>query len=66
MQRNMAVQWPCMKQEASQCPEWHSKVEPMAEPDMSDHKLDEVPVACTDEMHRTNEARETVGLADGA
>ena len=66
MQRNMAVQWPCMKQEASQCPEWHSKVEAMVEPDMSDQKPDEVPVACTDEMHRTNEARKTVGSTDDA
>ena len=32
----------------------------------SDHQLDEVLMACTDEMHRKNEARKTVRSADGA
>ena len=65
MQRSMAVQWPCMKQEVSQCPGKHNKAKLKSAEYMSNHKLDEVPVACTDERHRTNEARETVGSADG-
>ena len=66
MQRSMAVQWPCMKQEASQRPEWHSKVEPMVEPDMSDQKSGEVPVARTAEVCKTNESQGAMGPANDA
>ena len=66
MQRSMAVQWVCRRPRVSQCPEWHKKVKPMSESDMSDQKSDEVPVTCTDVMHGENEARGTVGSADGA
>ena len=62
----MAALWLCRRLRVSQCPEWHKKVKPMFVACMSNHKLDEVPVACTDEVHRKNEARKTVGLADGA
>ena len=62
----MVVLWPCRKPRVSQCPGWHNKAKLKSAEYMSDHKLDEVPVACTDEMHRTNEARETGGSADGA
>ena len=62
----MVVLWPCRKPRVSQYPGRHNKAKPESTEHMSDHKLDEVPVACTDEMHRTNEARETVGSADGA
>ena len=61
----MAVMWPCRKPGVSQCPGRHNKAKPKSTEYMSDHKLVEVPVAYTDEMHKTNEARETVGLADG-
>ena len=62
----MAVLWPCRKSGVSQCLGRHNKAKPKSAEYMSDHKLVEVPVACTDEMHRTNEARETGGSADGA
>ena len=61
MQRSMAVQWVCRRLRVSQCPEWHKKVKPMSVACVFDRKLDEVPVACTDEMHRKNEAQKTVG-----
>ena len=59
----MAVLWPCRKPGVSQCPGGHNKAKPKSAEYMPDHKLVEVPVACTDERHRTNEARETVGSA---
>ena len=48
----MAALWLCRRPRVSQCPEWHKKVKPMSVACVSDRKLDEVPVACTDEMHR--------------
>ena len=62
----MAVLWPCRKPRVSQCLGRHNKAKPKSAEYMSDHKLDEVPVACTDEVHRKNEARKSVGPADGA
>ena len=61
----MVVLWPCRKPRVSQCPGRHNKAKLKSAACMSDHKLDEVPVACTDEMHRKNEARKVVGSADG-
>ena len=48
----MTVLWPCRKSGVSQCPGRHNKAKLKSAACMSDHKLDEVPVACTDEMHR--------------
>ena len=62
----MVVLWPCRKPGVSQCPERHNKAKPKSTVCMFDHKPDEVPVACTDEVHRKNEARIAVGPADGA
>ena len=62
----MAVLWPCRKSGVSRCPRRHNTENPKSAACVSDHKLDEVPVACTDEMHRKNEAQKAVGSADGA
>ena len=62
----MAVLWPCRKSGVFQCLGRHNKAKPKSAACMSDHKLDEVPVAYTDEVHRKNEAQKTVGSADGA
>ena len=62
----MAVLWPCRKPGVSRCPGRHNKAKPKSAACVFDHKLDEVPVACTDEVHRKNEARKSVGPADGA
>ena len=55
-----------MKQEVSLCPGQHSKVVLMSEVCEPDHKSDEVPVACTDEVHKKGESHEAVELANDA
>ena len=62
----MATPWPYMRQVVSQCPGWHNKAKPKSVACKSDHKSDEVPVACTDEVDMKNESREAVELADDA
>ena len=49
-----------MKQVVSRCPGWHSKAKLMSEACRSNHKLDEAPVVCTDEVHKNDESREAV------
>ena len=62
----MAALRPCRRPQVSQCLEWHKEVKPMSVTCTSDRQLDKVSVACTEEMHRTNEARKTMRSADGA
>ena len=62
----MAVLWPYMKHMVSRCPGRHSKAKLMSEACRSDHKLDEAPVVCTDEVHKNDESREAVESADDA
>ena len=59
----MAVLWPCRKSGVSQCLGRHNKAKPKFAACMSDHKSDEVPAACTDEVHKNDESREAVELA---
>ena len=66
MQNSMAVLWLYKKQEASRCPQWHNKAEPVSEAGMSNHKSGEVPVACTAKVCKMDEPREAVGQADDA
>ena len=66
MQHSMAVPWLYKKQEASRCPEWHSKAELVSEAGMSDHKSGEVPVAYTAKACKMDEPREAVGQDDDA
>ena len=55
-----------MKYEVSLCPGWHSKAKLVSETCKSDHKSDDVPMACTDEAHKKDESQETMELADNA
>ena len=66
MLHNMVVLWPNMKQKVSPCPGWHSKAKLVSETCKSDHKSDEVPMACIDEAHKKDESQETVELANNA
>ena len=61
----MVVMWPCMKQVVSLCPGQHSKAKLVSEVCKSDHKSDEVPAACTDEVHKKDKSREALELAYG-
>ena len=61
----MATLWLCRRPRVSQCPGRHNKAKPKSAAHKTDHKPDEVLVACTDEVHRKNEARKAVGSADG-
>ena len=45
---------------------WHSKAKLMFEACRSDHKSDESLVVYTDEVHKNDESREAVELADDA
>ena len=62
----MVVLWPYMKQVVSQCPGWHSKAKLMSKACRSDHKSDEAPMVCTDEVHKNDESWEAVESADDA
>ena len=61
----MAVLWPNMKQKVSPCPGWHSKAKLVSEACKSNHKSNEVLVACTNDAYKKDESWEAVELADG-
>ena len=62
----MVVMWPCMKQVVSPCPRRHNKAKLVFEVCKFDHKSDEVPVACTNEVHKNDESRKAVEPVDDA
>ena len=62
----MVVLWPYMKQVVSRFPGWHSKAKLVSDACKSDHKSDEVPVACTAKVDMKNKPQEYIGPADDA
>ena len=66
MSHNMVVLWPYMKQVVSLCPGRHSKTKLMFEACRFDHKSDEVPVACTNEVHKKDESQDAMESNDDA